>query len=165
MELARETGNRTYAERARFFLEQRGQQPPKLGGYRTLQDHESPVEAQEIAGHAVRAIYLACGLADVGMELEDRALWKAAERLWASAYEKKVYVTGGLGAHHSGESFGEDFELPNRRAYAESCAAVAGVMWNWRMLARAGDPRCGKVGAPVRRWIWNASTNIAAACS
>ncbi len=141
VELARETGNQTYTERARFFLEQRGLQPPKLGGSRTLQDHEPPVEAQEVAGHAVRAIYLACGLADVGMELEDPALWDAAERLWASAYEKKVYVTGGLGAHHLGESFGEDFELPNRSAYAESCAAVAGVMWNWRMLAGTGDPR------------------------
>ncbi len=141
VELARETGHRTYAERARFFLSQRGLQPPRLGGHRTLQDHEPPVEAREIAGHAVRAIYLACGLADAGMELDDAALWAAAERLWASAYERKVYVTGGLGAHHAGESFGADFDLPNRSAYAESCAAVAGVMWNWRMLTGTGDPR------------------------
>ena len=141
VELARETGQRAYAERARFFLHQRGQQPPRLGGYRYLQDHEPPVEQRDIAGHAVRAIYLACGLADAGLELEDRDLWDAAGRLWHSAYATKAYVTGGLGAHHSGESFGAAFELPNRSSYAESCAAVAGVMWNWRLLAGTGEAR------------------------
>ena len=141
VELARETGQRAYAERARFFLHQRGQQPPRLGGYRYLQDHQPPVEQRDIAGHAVRAIYLACGLADAGLELKDRDLWDAAGRLWHSAYATKAYVTGGLGAHHSGESFGAAFELPNRSSYAESCAAVAGVMWNWRLLAGTGEAR------------------------
>ncbi|MCY3914067.1 MAG: glycoside hydrolase family 127 protein [Chloroflexi bacterium] len=141
VELARETGQRVYAEQARFFLEQRGRQPPRLGGYRYLQDHEPAAEQQEIAGHAVRAVYLACGLADAGLELEDGAMWEAAERLWRSAYETKVYVTGGLGAHWAGESFGDAFDLPNRNSYAESCAAVAGVMWNWRLLAGTGEAR------------------------
>lgn len=141
VELARETGQRVYAEQARFFLAQRGHRPPRLGGYRYLQDHEPAAEQQEIAGHAVRAVYLACGLADAGLELEDRALWEAAERLWRSAYETKVYVTGGLGAHWAGESFGDAFDLPNRNSYAESCAAVAGVMWNWRLLAGTGEAR------------------------
>ncbi len=141
VELARETGRRVYAEQARFFLKQRGQQPPRLGGYRYLQDHEPAAEQQEIAGHAVRAVYLACGLADAGLELEDPALWEAAERLWRSAYETKVYVTGGLGAHWAGESFGDAFDLPNRNSYAESCAAVAGVMWNRRLLAGTGEAR------------------------
>ena len=139
VELARETGRRVYAEQARFFLGQRGRQPPRLGGYRYLQDHEPAAEQQEISGHAVRAIYLACGLADAGLELEDRALWEAAERLWRSAYETKVYLSGGLGAHWAGESFGDAFDLPNRNSYAESCAAVAGVMWNWRLLAGTGE--------------------------
>ncbi|MCY4112991.1 MAG: glycoside hydrolase family 127 protein [Chloroflexi bacterium] len=141
VELARETGRRVYAEQARFFLEQRGRKPPRLGGYRYLQDHEPAAEQQEIAGHAVRAVYLACGLADAGLELDDPALWEAAERLWRSAYETKVYVTGGLGAHWAGESFGDAFDLPNRNSYAESCAAVAGVMWNWRLLAGSGEAR------------------------
>ncbi len=141
VELARETNQRIYAERARFFLDQRGRQPPRLGGYRYLQDHEPAAEQREIAGHAVRAIYLACGLADAGLELEDRALWEASERLWRSAYETRAYVTGGLGAHWAGESFGDAFDLPNRNSYAESCAAVAGVMWNWRLLAGTGEPR------------------------
>lgn len=141
VELARETGRHVYAEQARFFLEQRGRQPPRLGGYRYLQDHEPAAEQQEIAGHAVRAVYLACGLADAGLELEDGTLWEAAERLWRSAYETKVYVTGGLGAHWAGESFGDAFDLPNRNSYAESCAAVAGVMWNWRLLAGSGEAR------------------------
>ena len=141
VELARETGERVYAEQARFFLDQRGRRPPRLGGYRYLQDHEPAAEQREIAGHAVRAIYLACGLADAGLELEDRALWEASERLWRSAYETRVYVTGGLGAHWAGESFGDAFDLPNRNSYAESCAAVAGVMWNWRLLTGTGEPR------------------------
>ncbi|MCY3782808.1 MAG: glycoside hydrolase family 127 protein [Chloroflexi bacterium] len=141
VELARETGRHVYAEQARFFLEQRGRQPPRLGGYRYLQDHEPAAEQREIAGHAVRAVYLACGLADAGLELEDGTLWEAAERLWRSAYETKVYVTGGLGAHWAGESFGDAFDLPNRNSYAESCAAVAGVMWNWRLLAGTGEAR------------------------
>jgi len=141
VELARETNQLVYAEQARFFLDQRGRQPPRLGGYRYLQDHEPAAEQREIAGHAVRAIYLACGLADAGLELEDRALWEASERLWRSAYETRAYVTGGLGAHWAGESFGDAFDLPNRHSYAESCAAVAGVMWNWRLLAGTGEPR------------------------
>ena len=140
VELARETDRRAYAEQARFFLDQRGRQPPRLGGYRYLQDHEPAAEQREIAGHAVRAIYLACGLADAGLELEDGTLWEASERLWRSAYETRVYVTGGLGAHWAGESFGDAFDLPNRNSYAESCAAVAGVMWNWRLLAGTGEP-------------------------
>lgn len=141
VELARETGQRVYAEQARFFLDQRGRKPPRIGGYRYLQDHEPAAEQQEIAGHAVRAVYLACGLADAGLELEDGALWEGAERLWCSAYETRVYVTGGLGAHWAGESFGDAFDLPNRNSYAESCAAVAGVMWNWRLLAGTGEAR------------------------
>lgn len=141
VELARETGRRVYAEQARFFLDQRGRKPPRIGGYRYLQDHEPAAEQQEIAGHAVRAIYLACGLADAGLDLEDVALWEGAERLWRSAYETRVYVTGGLGAHWAGESFGDAFDLPNRNSYAESCAAVAGVMWNWRLLAGTGEAR------------------------
>lgn len=141
VELYRETGNRTYLDRAGFFLDMRGRQPPVLNGSVYLQDH-LPVRVQrEIVGHAVRATYLACGMADVYAETGEAALLEALEALWQSAFERKVYATGGLGARWSGESFGDDYELPNERAYAETCAAIGGVMWNWRMLLCCGEAR------------------------
>lgn len=141
VELYRETGNRTYLERARFFLDQRGQRPPVLDGSTYLQDHLPVREQRDVVGHAVRATYLACGMVDVFLETGEEALWDAASRLWESAFERKAYVTGGLGSRHEGEAFGDDYELPNDRAYAESCAAIGSVFWNWRMLQRHGDAR------------------------
>ncbi len=141
VELYRETGNATYLHTAGFFLDQRGKQPPVLNGSLYLQDHLPVREQHEIVGHAVRATYLLCGMVDVYMETGDASLWDAAERLWRSAYERKQYLTGGLGARYEGEAFGADYELPNDRAYAETCAAIGSVMWNWRMLACTGDAR------------------------
>lgn len=138
VELYRATGNQTYRDRATFFLDERGRKPSILDGSTYLQDHLPVREQDEMVGHAVRATYLACGIADVALETGETALWDAAERLWESAFQQKMYVTGGLGAHHAGESFGSDYELPNERAYAESCAAIGAVMWNWRMLQRDG---------------------------
>jgi DUF1680 family protein len=107
-------------------------------------------EQREIVGHAVRATYLACGMADVVAETGDAGLSDALAALWQSAFTRKAYLTGGLGAHWAGESFGADYELPGERAYAESCAAIGGFMWNWRMLGLAnpadrstGDPTGG----------------------
>ncbi|HEX2035419.1 MAG TPA: beta-L-arabinofuranosidase domain-containing protein [Chloroflexota bacterium] len=139
--LYRETGQRLYLERAQFFLDQRGQQPPVLGGSPYYQDHLPVRQQSEIVGHAVRATYLACGLADVYAETGEPALLGAAERLWQSAFTRKAYVTGALGARWEGEAFGSDFELPNERAYAETCAAIGGLMWNWRMLLISAEPR------------------------
>jgi DUF1680 family protein len=141
VELYRATGQHGYLAQARFFLDQRGQKPPVLNGSVYLQDHLPVREQSEIAGHAVRATYLACGMVDVALETGEEALWTAAERLWTSAFERKQYVTGGLGARFEGEAFGADYELPNDRAYAETCAAIGAVMWNRRMLSRTGDAR------------------------
>lgn len=141
VELYRATGNRRYLDQAIFFLGQRGQQPPVLSGSPYHQDHLPVREQAEIVGHAVRAMYLACGMADVVAETGEAALRRAVERLWRSAFGRKAYVTGGLGARWNGEAFGDDYELPNERAYAETCAAIGGVMWNWRMLALTGEAR------------------------
>jgi DUF1680 family protein len=139
VELYRQTGNRTYLDRAGFFLDQRGGGLLRRGAY--LQDHLPVREQAEIVGHAVRATYLACGMIDVAMETGEEALTAAVERLWQSAFTRKAYITGGLGARWEGESFGADYELPNERAYAETCAAIGGFMWNWRMLLRSGEAR------------------------
>lgn len=139
--LYRATGNRTYLDRAGFFLDQRGQQPPVLGGASYLQDHLPVREQREVVGHAVRATYLACGMLDVSAETGEDALRRAATDLWESAFGRKAYVTGGLGARHEGEAFGADDELPNERAYAETCAAIGGFMWSWRLLLATGEAR------------------------
>lgn len=140
VELYRQTGDRTYLDRADFFLDQRGRGVLRRGAY--LQDHLPVREQAEIVGHAVRATYLACGMIDVAMETGEEALAVAVEKLWQSAFTRKAYITGGLGARWEGESFGADYELPNERAYAETCAAIGGFMWNWRMLLRSGEARC-----------------------
>ena len=141
VELYRETGDARYLRQAGFLLDQRGATPPLLSGTAYHQDHLPVREQREIVGHAVRATYLACGMADVYAETGERALLEGVQSLWESAFRRKAYVTGGLGARWAGEAFGEDYELPNATAYAETCAAIGGLMWNWRLLAVEGEGR------------------------
>ena len=138
-ELYRLTGDEAYLDLARFFLDQRGQ--GVIGGKAYHVDHELFRELDEVAGHAVRSLYLNCGAADVYMETGETALWEALECLWLNMTERRMYVTRGVGARHDGEAFGEDYELPSRHAYAETCAAIASVMWNWRMLLSSGEAK------------------------
>jgi len=92
-------------------------------------DHKPLKELDDIVrSHAVRALYLFAGATDVYLEKGDRELWQALERLWTRVISRKMYVTGGSGSRHKGESFGEDYELPNDRAYSETCAAIAGIL-------------------------------------
>ncbi len=139
VELYRTTGNEAYLDLARFFLDQRGH--GVIGGRAYHIDHEPFRELKEVTGHAVRSLYLNCGATDIYMETGERALWDALERLWLNMTERRMYVTGGAGARHDGEAFGEDYELPSRHAYAETCAAIASVMWNWRMLQASGEAK------------------------
>ena len=141
VELARETGNPAYLRQAIFFLDQRGANPPNLSGLHYQQDH-APVRQQcDADGHAVRLTYLAAAMAEAAMDTGEVDLLEASIRLWESAYERRAYVTGGLGSRYQGEAFGADYELPNDRAYAETCAAVGGVFWNARLLAATGAAR------------------------
>ena len=84
-------------------------------------------------------LYLVAGAADVFLETGDETLLAVIDRLWADLVGRKMYITGGAGSRHEGESFGEAFELPNRRAYTETCAAIASFFWNWRMYMISGD--------------------------
>ena len=146
-ELWRETGKKKYLDLAIFFLDQRGKNPsvipdrPRRREREYFQDHLPVREQAEVKGHAVRAMYMTTGMADVVLEGEDEAMEAALHRLWDSTYSRKAYVTGALGARYEGEAFGDDYELPNERAYAETCAAIGAVFWNWRMLARYGDAK------------------------
>ncbi len=143
VELYRETGIRRYLELAQFFLDNRGR--GLIGGSPYHIDHKPFRELSEITGHAVRAVYLCCGATDIYMETGEEELFRALMRLWRNMTERRMYITGGLGSRHEGEAFGEDYELPNERAYAETCAAVANVMWNWRMLLATADARFADV--------------------
>ncbi len=90
-------------------------------------------------GHAVRMLYLNCGAADVLAETGDANLREVLDQLWQNMTSAHLYVTGGVGARYETEGFGCDYVLPNRDAYAETCAAVASIMWNWRMLLLKTD--------------------------
>lgn len=139
VELYRLTGERRYLDQAQYFIDARGH--GLLGSAVYCQDETPFRDRQKLAGHAVRALYLAAGAADVYAETGEAALRESLERQWQHMTTRIMYVNGGLGARHEGEAFGDDYELPNDTAYAETCAAIASVMWNWRMLLLDGDAR------------------------
>jgi uncharacterized protein len=143
VELFRETGERAYLETAAAMIDRRGRGllGPDEFGPQYFQDHVPIRDVTEATGHAVRQLYLAAGVADVYLELGDPELLAALERLWDSAYGMKTYLTGGHGSRHRDEAFGDAYELPSDRAYAESCAAIAAFQWNWRMLLATGSGR------------------------
>jgi len=144
--LYRLTGERRYLEEARFFLEQRGRHESRPlylyeenPGY--CQDHLPVLEQNEAVGHAVRAMYMYCGMADIAALYPDAAYATAIENIWRDVVESKIYLTGGIGARHKGEAFGEAFELPNMTAYAETCASIGSVMWNHRLFLLTGESK------------------------
>lgn len=139
VELYRETRERRYLDLARYFLDARGR--GIVGGGAYHQDHRPVREQDEVVGHAVRAMYLYCGMTDVYLETGDGSLRAALEKLWLNMTTRRLYVTGGVGARYEGEALGRDYELPNERAYAETCAQIGGVMWSWRMAQMEGDAK------------------------
>jgi len=152
VELYRTTGKRAYLD---------------LAGYILHGDERIPLRPQQITymfcgvpftsrthleGHAVRAMYACCGATDYYLETGDPAYWNTLNTLWEDLTRDQLYVTGGVGAREAGEAFGDPYELPNARAYGESCAAIGMMMWNWRMLAASGDARFADV---IERALYN----------
>ncbi len=135
------TGDEKYLKLAKFFIDERGQSDRRkiYGDY--CQDHKPVVEQDKAVGHAVRAGYLYSGMADVAALTGDKSYHDALERIWWDVVSKKLYITGGIGARGGGESFGDDYELPNKTAYCETCAAIANAMWNHRMFLLSGDAK------------------------
>jgi DUF1680 family protein len=142
-ELARATGEQRYLELARLLVERRG--TGTLAAHPWGQDYfqdDVPVRAATtLRGHAVRALYLASGALDVATETGDDELSAAVRRQWASGVSRRTYITGGVGSHHQDEAYGDDFELPADRAFAETCAGVASVMLSWRLLLATGEDK------------------------
>jgi DUF1680 family protein len=152
------TEDQRYIELAKYFIDERGKQPyifdeqakeraqhtgdtfapnNDANRYRYYQAHIPVREQKEAVGHAVRAVYLYSGMADVARLTGDDELHSACERIWDNIVGKKLYITGGIGATHLGEAFSHDYDLPNDLAYSESCAAIGLVFFARRMLETA----------------------------
>src|SRR5579862_8594157 len=156
VELYRVTGNRRYLDQARFFLDARGHgllgRPYKYFNPDYAQDVVPFRDLDRVTGHAVRMMYLACGATDILAETGEAALKAALEKQWANMTERKLYVTGSVGAQGDGEAFGKDYHLPSASAYAETCAAIGNILWNWRMLLVTGEARFADV---LERTLYN----------
>ena len=153
VELYRTTGERRYLEFAGYLL----------GGDRmrlNLTDDQVRymfsgipfTSHRKFEGHAVRALYASSGATDYFAETGDEKYLRALAILWRDLVDRKMYVTGGVGSRAAGESFGDPYELPNATAYAESCAAIANMMWNWRLLLVSGEARFADV---LERSLYN----------
>ena len=134
--LYRTTGDEKYLRLAKFFLDTRGP-----GGKEYNQSHKKVFDQSEAVGHAVRATYMYCGMADVSALTGDQRYIEAIDRIWENVVAKKLYITGGIGAKKDGEAFGKDYELPNADAYCETCAAIGNCFWNHRMFLSHGDAK------------------------
>ncbi|WP_233713447.1 glycoside hydrolase family 127 protein [Lederbergia citri] len=150
MKLYKVTGNKKHLELCRFFIDERGAEPhyydieaerrkesgrgEKFHNKSYSQAHLPVREQTEAVGHSVRAVYLYSGMVDLAVEIGDESLIDACKALWENVTQKKMYITGGIGSSQYRESFTVNYDLPNNRAYTETCASIALVFWADRML-------------------------------
>jgi DUF1680 family protein len=146
------TGEKKYLELSKHFLDNRGKTSVReiWGPYN--QDHKPVVEQDEVVGHAVRAVYMYAGMTDIAALYNDTAYQHAIYALWENMVSKKMYITGGIGARHDGEAFGDNFELPNLTAYNETCASIGSVYWNHRLFLLTGDVKYYDI---IERTLYN----------
>lgn len=153
------TKKEKYLKFMEYLLLERGKQPsflledPGFGeqyhdkwfGLEYHQAHLPILEQREAKGHAVRAMYLYAGLADLAYETKDPAIISVLEDLWKDVTERKMYITGAVGSDEHGEGFGAPYDLPNDRGYGETCASIGLIFWARRMLRLKADSRYGDV--------------------
>ena len=113
---------------------------PRGNGGEYSQDHKRVVDQREAVGHAVRANYMYAGMADIAALKGDSRYLTAINAIWDNVAGKKLHLTGGVGARHNGEAYGDNYELPNR-CYNETCAAIGYLYWNHRMFLMTGDAK------------------------
>ncbi len=148
VKLYQTTGEKKYLEFADWLLDQRGHGYGSYGKYidrpwqpQYYQDEVPVREMKEISGHAVRSMYLYCGMSDVASYTGDQGYISALNLLWDDVVLRNMYITGGIGQSSSNEGFSNDYSLPNLTAYCETCASVGMVLWNWRMNQFTGDSK------------------------
>lgn len=154
VELYRQTGTAHRLELASGLIRRRGQNNLRWRSFgpEYFQDDLPLTKAKRVRGHVVRGLYLLAGAADTFIETGQEDLLQACLDQWEDAVSTKTYITGGMGSRHVGESFGEPFELPSDRGYCETCAAIASIMWNWRLSLITGESRFADL---VERTLYN----------
>lgn len=130
---------RRYVDLAKYLFDHRHAVEEHRSAYR--QSHLPPTEQREAVGHAVRATYFYTAMTDLAVLTGDEAYAAAVDRIWESAVDRRMYITGGVGSTHQGEAFGADHDLPNESAYCESCAGCGLSFWADRMHRMHGDAR------------------------
>ena len=150
------TGDKKYLDMAKFFLDKRGKRDASWkqtrnglydsdGYFHSLSDysqsHKPVCEQDEAVGHAVRAGYMYAGMADIAALTGDKSYIDAIDRIWDNIVGKKYYITGGVGATASSESFGANYELANMSAYCQTHADIAQVYLNYRLFLLHGDSK------------------------
>lgn len=148
VKLYKATNNKRYLDLADWYLQQRGHgygkgeiwNKPEMGA-QYCQDDVPLKDQKEITGHAVRAMYLYTGAADVGEAKNDSGYMSAKKTVWEDVVYRNMYITGGIGSSGSNEGFSNDYDLPNENAYCETCASVGMVLWNQRMNLLTGESK------------------------
>ena len=154
------TAETRYLRLAKWLLEQRGR-GYKLGPMWLESDlsdkncqNEFQVETLDnIEGHAVRAMYMFTGMADVAAAMKDTIYHTALNKLWDDVVHRNMYITGGIGSSNTNEGFVADYDLPNKTSYCETCASVGMVFWNNRMNLLTGHSKYANV---MERAMYNA---------
>lgn len=157
IKLARVTGNKKYMDQAKYFVDARGVGEnyfmkemsrldykmifPEFADYTPAysQSHKPVREQTTAEGHAVRAVYLYCAMADLAEAYQDEGLLKACKTLWNNIVEKRMYLTGGIGSSGHLERFTVDYDLPNEYNYSESCASIGLALFGLRMAQITGE--------------------------
>ena len=162
------TNNPRYLALAAYFIDERGRQPHyydlearergedpakfRFKTYEYCQAHLPLREQAKVVGHAVRAMYLLSAMADIAHEKNDFTLLETCERLWVNLVTKRMYLTGAIGPSSHNEGFTEDYDLPDKTAYAETCATIGLIQWNHRMLQFSGESKYADV---IERGLYN----------
>ncbi len=141
VKLHRMTGEERYLRLAEFFVEERGRPNGRELYGESLQDHLPIREQTEIVGHAVRAMYLYSAVADLAGINGDAGYFNAMDRIWNDLTGQKMYITGGIGVWDHHEGFSRGYDLPNEKAYAETCASIALALWAHRLNSLYADAR------------------------
>ena len=161
VKLYKVTDDKRYLDLSDWFLEQRGHGHGVGGiwdnphwGPKYAQDDVPVKDQKEITGHAVRAMYLYTGAADVAAVKKDKDYMNAMKTVWEDVVYRNMYITGGIGSSGSNEGFSVDYDLPNENAYSETCASVGMVFWNQRMNSLEGESKYIDI---LERSLYNAA--------